>query len=156
MAKLDANIGDLETHADEIRAELRVPKQNEVFAAAVEAGYLTALADGEVDKAEIAAIARAAEILSVGAVIEWEAETLVSECVARAKKDTAAARGEAVGVELKKLGQGEAGIYFAALIARASKGIDKKEADVLKAIGNAAGLTTDKVRAIVKKASFEK
>ena len=41
---------------------------------------------------------------------------------------------------------------FAALVAYASKGIDKKEADVLKEIGKAAGLTSDRVRDIVKKA----
>jgi tellurite resistance protein len=156
MAKPDSNLTDLEKHAEEIRAELRVPKQNEVFKAAVEAGYLTALADGDVDDAELAAIVKAVGLLSVGAVIEWEADTLVEECAARAKKETPKARAEAVGAELKALDQGEAGIYFAALVARAHKGIDKKEADVLKTIGNAAGVSTDKVRAIVKKASFEK
>jgi hypothetical protein len=152
MAKSDP--ADLEKHAEAVRAELRVPKQNEVFKAAVEAGYLTALADGDVDKAEMGAIVKAVDILSKGAVIEWEADTLVEECAARAKKDGAGTRGEAVGAELKALGAGEAGIYFAALVARASKGIDKKEAEVLKTIGKAAGVSTDKVRDIVKKASF--
>jgi hypothetical protein len=44
------------------------------------------------------------------------------------------------------------GIFFAAVVARASKGIDKKEADALKAVGAAAGLASDKVAEIVKRA----
>jgi tellurite resistance protein len=150
MAKPD--IANLETRAESIRAELRVPKQNEVFKAAVEAGYLAARADGEVDAEETATIVRAVEILSVGAVVEWEAEELVEECARKANAETVSTRAAAVGAELAALGQGEAGIYFAALVAHASKGIDKKEADVLKEIGKAAGLTSDRVRDIVKKA----
>jgi tellurite resistance protein len=143
----------LEKHADEIRTELAVPKQNDVFRAAVEAGYLAALADGEVDETERATIVRAIEILSVGAVIEWETEELLDACAARAKKDGIGKRTEAVGAELKALGQAEAALLFAACVARATKGIDKKEADILKQVGNAAGVSTDKVRAIVKKAA---
>ena len=150
MAKPD--IADLESRAESIRAELRVPKQNEVFKAAVEVGYLAARADGEVDDDETAAIVKAVEILSAGAVIEWEAEELVAQCAKKADAETPAARAAAVGAELKALGQGEAAIYFAALVAHASKGIDKKEADVLKLVGKAAGLTADRVRDIVKKA----
>jgi tellurite resistance protein len=150
MAKAD--IANLETRAEGIRAELRVPKQNEVFKAAVEAGYLAARADGEVDAEETAAIVRAVEILSTGAVVEWEAEDLVEECARKADKETPAKRAAAVGAELAALGQAEAGIYFAALVAHASKGIDKKEAEVLKDIAKAAGLATDRVRDIVKKA----
>ncbi len=78
MAKPD--ISNLEARAESIRAELRVPKQNEVFRAAVEAGYLAARADGHVDAEETAAIVRAVEILSSGAVVEWETEELVPEC----------------------------------------------------------------------------
>jgi tellurite resistance protein len=151
MAKRE--IANLESRAESIRAELRVPKQNEVFKAAVEVGYLTALADGEVDDEEKAEIVRAVEILSAGAVLEWEAEDLVDECARKASEGGPEARATAVGAELAALGQAEAGIYFAALVAHASKGIDKKEADVLKQIGKAAGLTADRVRDIVKKAS---
>jgi hypothetical protein len=150
MAKPE--IADLESRAESIRAELRVPKQNEVFKAAVEVGYLAALADGNVDDEEKAAIVRAVEILSAGAVVEWEAEDLVEECARKAAAETAEARATAVGAELAALGQAEAGIYFAALVAHASKGIDKKEAEILKKIGKAAGLTVDRVRDIVKKA----
>jgi uncharacterized membrane protein YebE (DUF533 family) len=139
MAKPD--ISNLEARAESIRAELRVPKQNEVFRAAVEAGYLAARADGHVDAEETAAIVRAVEILSSGAVVEWETDA-----------ETPAARAAAVGAALAALGQAEAGIYFAALVAHASKGIDKKEADVLKEVGKAAGLTNDRVRDIVKRA----
>jgi tellurite resistance protein len=146
-------LADLQAHAQSIREDLNVPKQNEVFRAAVEAGYLTALADGEVDADEQSTMVRAIELLSVGAVIEWEADTLLEQCVERAKSDGAEARAAAVGKELAALGQAEAGLFFAALVARASRGIDKREAEVLKAIGAAAGVTTDTIRDIVKKAS---
>jgi tellurite resistance protein len=151
-AKTNATLALIEKHADALRKELHVPKQNEVFACAVEAGYLAALADGTIDPSERAAIVRAAELLSVGAVIEWEAEALLDACAERADKEGAAMRAEAVGAELKKLGQAEAGLLFAAVVARASKGVDKKEADVLKAVATAAGVTSDAVAAIVKKA----
>jgi len=146
-------LADLEAHARSIRLELEVPRQNEVFRAAVEAGYLTALADGEVDAAEQATLIRAIDLLSQGAVIEWETETLLDECAERAKADGAAKRAAAVGAALAALGQAEAGLFFAALIARASKGLDKKEAEVLKAVGSAAGVTSDAVRDIVKRAT---
>jgi tellurite resistance protein len=145
-------LADIEAHAGSIRKEVNVPKQNEVFRAAVEAGYLTALADGEVDDDERAAMVRAVEILSEGAVLEWETEELLDACAERATKDGAAARSTAVGKTLADLGQAEVGIFFAAVVARASKGIDKKEADALKAVGVAAGLTGDKVGEIVKRA----
>jgi tellurite resistance protein len=146
------DIADLESRAESLRAELKVPKQNEVFRAAVEAGYLTARADGNVDADESATIVRAVEILSAGAVIEWEAEDLVAECEGRSDSETPQKRAAAVGAELLALGQAEAGLYFAALVAHASKGIDKQEAEVLKQIGKAAGVTADRVKDIVKKA----
>jgi tellurite resistance protein len=146
-------VADLEKHAEEIRKDLKVPRQSDVFRTAVEGGYLAALADGDVDATERATIAKAVEILSVGAVIEWETEALLDECAARAKKDGAEARAKAVGAELKTLGQAEAGLLFAALVARATQGIDKREAEVLKQIGTAAGVGADALRAIVKRAT---
>jgi tellurite resistance protein len=145
--------GDLEKHAEEIRGDLKVPRQSEVFRCAVEAGYLAARADGEFDDTERATIVRAVEILSVGAVIEWETEALLDECIARAKKDGADARAKAVGAELKELGQAEAGLLFAALVARATKGIDKREAEVLKVVATAAGVGAEPLRGIVKRAT---
>ena len=145
-------LADIEAHAGSIRSALNVPKQNEVFRAAVEAGYLTALADGEVDATERAAMVRAIELLSEGAVIEWETENLLDECAAQAEKEGVPARTAAVGKALAGLGQADAGLFFAAVIARASKGIDKKEAEALKAVGAAAGLAADKVGEIVKRA----
>ncbi|HEY8039421.1 MAG TPA: hypothetical protein VIF15_06490 [Polyangiaceae bacterium] len=146
-------LADLEAHAQSIRTQLKVPKQNEVFKAAVEAGYLTALADGEVDATEMATMVRAIDLLSEGAVIEWETETLLDECAERAEKEGPAKRATAVGAALAALGQAQAGLFFAALVARASKGIDKKEAEVLKTVGAAAGVATDAVRDIVKRAT---
>jgi tellurite resistance protein len=145
---------DLEAQAESIRAELRVPQQNDVFRQAVEAGYLAALADGKVDEGEISTIVRAIDLLSKGAVIEWEASTLMEECAARASKEGVEARALAVGGALKNLGQAEAGILFAAFIARATNGVDKKEAEMLKKIGKAAGLAAKQVGELVKKAGL--
>jgi tellurite resistance protein len=146
-------LADIEAHAASIRKELAVPKQNEVFGAAVEAGYLTAASDGKVDDEERSAMVRAIELLSQGAVIEWETESLLDECATRVEKEGIAARTTAVGKTLLELGQAEAGVFFAAVVARASKGIDKKEAEVLKGVGAAAGLAGDKVGEIVKRAA---
>jgi tellurite resistance protein len=153
MSKQNATIAELEKHAESIRAELRVAKQGELFKNAVEAGYLTALADGVIEDAEIESLVRAVEILSVGGVIEWETSALVDECKKHVDKDGAAKRATAVGEALRSLGSAEAGILVAAVVARSAKKIDKKEADVLKAIGKAAGLSNDQVAAIVKRAT---
>jgi tellurite resistance protein len=147
----EAALEELEAHAEALRKELAVPRQNEVFRAAVEAGYLTALADGEVDANELETMVQAVEILSEGAVVEWETESLLEECAERAEKEGAQARAEAVGKELKELGQAEAGILFAALVANASGGIDESEEEVLAAVGKAAGVAKAKAKAIVKR-----
>lgn len=145
---------NLEEHADEIRKELAVPRQGDVFKAAVEAGYLVALADNGVDATEREVLVKAVELLSKGLVIEWETDALVEECEARAKKDGVEACAERVGKQLKALDQGEAGLFIAALVARATKGIAKSEAEVMKAIGKAAGVGADKMKDIVKRATL--
>jgi tellurite resistance protein len=146
-------IAVLEAHAESVRKDLAVPQQSEVFRAAVEAGYLAALADGAVDDEEHEMMIKAIELLSEGAVIEWEADSLLEECAERAEKEGAGARAEAVGKALTALGQAEAGLFFAAVVAMASGGLDETEADVLQQVGNAAGLPAQKVKAIVKKAA---
>ena len=143
----------LEDYADQIRDDLKVPNQSSVFALAVEAGFLAARADGEVDKAEREILTKAVELLSKGAVIEWETETLLDECAARAEKEGADERAKRVGEALKELGQPEAGLLVAAFVARATNGVEKSEAEVLKAIAKAAGLSADKVKTIVKRAT---
>jgi hypothetical protein len=147
-------LAELEQHAETIRAELRVPRQSDVFRAAVEAGYLAALADGEVDAAERETIAKAVEVLSRGAVIEWETEQLLDECASLAEKEGLEKRAKAIGAALKGLGHAEAGLLFAAVIARVTKGVDKKEAEVLKNVGAAAGVGADQIKAIVKRATL--
>jgi tellurite resistance protein len=146
-----AELVDIQKHADEIKKDLAVPKQNEVFEAAAEAGYLTANADGTIDDEEREMLVRAIEVLSTGAVIEWEVETLLESCAERAKSEGEAKRADAVGAKLKTLGQPEAGLLFAAFIAQASGGIDKKESAVLHAIGKAAGVAKAKVTALLKR-----
>ena len=143
----------LEEYAEEIRADLKVPRQSELFAHAVEAGYLAARADGEVDADERTVLVKAVGMLSQGAVIEWEIEGLLDECEARATKDGADERASQIGQALKELGQAEAGLLVAAFVARATNGVAKSEADVLKSIGKAAGLTADKVKGVVKRAT---
>lgn len=145
------NLDELEKHAVEIRKELKVPKQNEVFEVATEAGFLAAHADGVVDEKERAVLVKAIEVLSVGAIVEWEVETLLDACADRAKGEGDAKRAELVGGKLKALGQPEAGLLFAAFVSQASGGIDKKESAVLHAIGKAAGLAKAKVTAILKR-----
>lgn len=143
----------IENLAEEIRKELDVPKQGDVFRAAVEAGYLTALADGGVDETEKDVLVRAVEILSQGLVIEWETASLIDEFKAAADKEGVDERAASVGKILKELDQAEAGLFVAALVARATKGVDKSEAALLKAIGKTAGLSADKIKTIVKRAS---
>ncbi len=145
------NFAELEKAAVEIRKELKVPKQNEVFEVATEAGFLAARADGTVDEKERQVLVKAIEVLSVGAVIEWEVETLIDACADRAKTEGEDKRAELVGQKLKALDQPEAGLLFAAFIAQASGGIDKKESAVLHAIGKAAGVTKQKVTALLKR-----
>jgi tellurite resistance protein len=142
----------LEEHAAQIREELNVPRQSEVFKAAVEAGYLAARADGEVDKTERDTIVRTVEMLSQGLVLEWETESLLDECRDLVNKDGPGTRAEKIGKALHDLGQAEAALLVAAFVARATNGVEKSEAEMLKAIGKAAGVGTDKVRDIVKRA----
>jgi hypothetical protein len=148
-----SSIAELEQHAERLRLELKVPNQNEVFRAAIEAGYLVASADGVFDDAERTTLVKAIEILSVGSVIEWEVETLIDECESRAEKQGPILRARAVGEELKRLGSVEAGILIAGAVARATKKLDKKEAEVLKAVGAGAGIKGEQVLEIVKRAS---
>ena len=142
----------LEEHADKIREELKVPRQDELFKAAVEAGYLTARADGGVDDTELEVLVKAVELLSQGLVIEWETQSLIDTCKKLADEEGVDARAAKVGSTLKELGQGEAGIFVAALVARATKGVEKSEAELLKTIGKSAGVSNDKIRDIVKRA----
>jgi len=145
------NLTELEKHAAQIREDLKVPKHQEVYARAVEAGYLVAAADGAVSDEERQVMLRAIELLSEGAVIEWELETLVDECATRREEAGAEARVQAVGRELQELGGGEAGLLFAAFVAQASGGIEKEESGVLHAIGKAAGVAKAKVTALLKR-----
>ena len=146
-----STLAELEKHADEIRKELAVPKQNDVFKAAAEAAYLAAMADGEIGDDEHAAIVEAIGVLSIGAIIEWEVEDLLEKAGAAAEKDGVDARATAVGGQLKELGQPEPALLFAAFVAQASGGIDKKESATLHSIGKAAGIAKNKVSAILKR-----
>ena len=143
----------LEDHADKIREELKVPRQGDLFKAAIEAGYLTARADGGVDDTEIEVLVKAVELLSQGLVLEWETQSLIDDCKQLADTEGVEGRAAKVGEALKSLGHGEAGLFVAALVARATKGVEKSEAELLKTIGKSAGIPTDTVRDIVKRAT---
>ncbi len=154
MSDTPSGLAELQKHAERLRKDLKVPRQNDVFRAAVEAGYLVAIADGTFDQAERATLVKAVEALSVDAVLEWETESLLDESAARVDKEGAEGRAQAVGRALKDLGAAEAGLLLASAVARATKKVDKKEAAVLAAVGAAAGLGEAEIKAIVKKASF--
>jgi tellurite resistance protein len=143
----------LEEHADKIREELKVPRQGEVFKAAIEAGYLTARADGGVDEAEQEVLVKAVELLSQGMVIEWETQALVEECKKLCDEQGLEGRAAKVGATLAALGQAEPALFIGVLVARATKGIEKSEAELLKAIAKAAGVSNDKMKDIVKRAT---
>ncbi|MBX3233757.1 MAG: hypothetical protein KIT84_09185 [Labilithrix sp.] len=143
----------LEDHAEKIREKLKVPRQDELFKAAVEAGYLTALADGGIDEAERDILVKAVELLSRGLVIEWETDSLIDDCQKAVEADGLEGSAKRVGEKLKELGSADAGIFVAALVARATKGVEKSEAEMLKNIGKSAGIDTKKVGEIVKQAT---
>lgn len=143
----------LEDLAEKIRDELNVPRQDELFRAAIEAGYLTARADGGVDAMERDVLVKAIELLSNGLVIEWETESFIEDCGKLADDEGLEARAVKIGERLKELGHVEAGLFVAALVARATKGVEKSEAELLKIVAKSAGIGTEKVREIVKRAT---
>ncbi len=153
MSKHEKALAELEKHATEIRAELGAADQSRVFALAIEAGVLAAMTDGTMDAEERATLVRAVELISKGAVIEWETETLVDECMARAKADGADKRAQAVGEALAELKQAEAAVLIAGVVAAATGGVDKAEAEAIRAVAKAAGVTADKTKAILKRAA---
>jgi len=153
MSKQEKALAELEKHATEIRAELGANDQSKVYALAIEASVLAALSDGTIDADEKATLVKAVEIVSKGAVIEWETETLVDECIARAKSEGADKRATAVGQALAALKQAEAALLIAGVVAAATGGVDKAEAEQIRAVGKAAGVTADKTKSILKRAA---
>ena len=143
----------IEDHAEKIREQLKVPRQDEVFKAAVEAGYLTALADGGMDEAEREILVKAVEMLSRGLVIEWETQSLIDDLQKLVESEGLEARAAKVGEKLKELNQVEAGLFVAAIVARTTKGVEKSEAELLKQIGKAAGVGMDVVKDVVKRST---
>jgi tellurite resistance protein len=150
--KKTLNISYLEEQAGAVQKSLPAANQSALFEAAVEAGYLTALADGKEDEGEREALVKAVEILSRGLVLEWEVEPLVEKIAERVKKEGNDVRCAAVGKSLKELDQAEAALLIGAVVAHATAGIDKKEAVVLEKIGTAAGLDKKQLAAVAKKA----
>ena len=141
----------IEDYADKVREQLKVPRQDEVFKAAVEAGYLTALADGGMDDAEREILVKAVEMLSQGLVIEWETQGLIDDLQKLVEAEGLEGRAVKVGEKLKELNQVEAGLFVAAIVARTTKGVEKSEAELLKAIAKAAGVGMDVVKDVVKR-----
>jgi tellurite resistance protein len=150
--KKGLNVSYLEEQASVVQKSLPAVNQSALFEAAVEAGYLTALADGTEDEGEREALVKATEILSAGLVLEWEVEPLVEKIAERVKKEGSDARCAAVGTIIKQHEQAEAALLIGAVVAHATGGIDKKEAGVLEKIGTAAGLEKKQIAAVVKKA----
>lgn len=152
MSDKETKGSGIDKYAEPLRKELASLQQERLFRAAVEAGYLTALADNKQTPEERASLVRSLAAISSGAVIEWEVDAILEEVAAQVADDGAEKRATAVGAALEQLGQVEAGLSVAALVALASRGLDKKEAAVLERIGAAAGLEKKDVAAVVKKA----
>lgn len=142
----------LDQYAEATKRALAVPQQSAVFRAAIEAGYLTALADGDMDAGERAMLVKSIDTLSSGIVIEWEIDALLEEINEHIGAEGPNRRCELVGEKLKELGQPEAGLMVAALVALATNGIDKREVNRLEMIGKAAGLERAAIAELVKKA----
>jgi len=151
MSKAKTKV-DFDKIAAGMRDTLSVSKQEELFRAAAEAGYLAALSDGEADSGEKEAIVKAMHKLSDGLVIEWEIDALLEQCDERIGAEGHQARATAVGAKLKELGQVDAGMLLAAYVALATSGIDKREAKMLEQIGTAAGMNRSQISGAVKKA----
>ena len=140
-------------YAETVRNELTAMKQNEVYKIAVEIGYLAANADGTIEDSEKEALVAAVEVLSQGAVIEWEADALFEE--AQSSGDDGLVRAEALGARLKELDQANAGVLVGAFVAQSASGIDRAEAKVLRAVGKGAGINERKVRELLKQVGAE-
>lgn len=152
QARNDMASNEIETLAQEIRKALPPNQQEQVFKLAAEAGYLTALADGVEDEGERAALVSTIESLSQGLVIEWEVEQVLEKAWTRVQTEGTEAYAEAIGLKLKELDAAEAGLFVAAVVALATAGLDKSEAQMLQTIGAAAGLEKKRVGEIVKRA----
>jgi len=152
MSKTKRSKADIEAIAKQVQAALSVPKQNEVFRYAIEAGYLCALADGDADDAEKATLVAAMHQLSSGLVIEWEVDATLEECNEHIGAEGRDARCEVVGQKLAELGQAQTGLLLGALVALTTTGLDKQEAEMLEKIGKAAGIAKRDVGAVVKQA----
>lgn len=146
------NTAYLEAQAEVVRKSIPAHRGEDLFRVAAEAGYLTAIADGNEDAEERGAMVEALEYLSKGIVIEWETEAFLGEAYAKIQAEGTEARCKAVGERLKELKNAEAGLLIGAIVAYASNGIEKSEAQMLEKIGKAAGLERNQVAAIVKKA----
>jgi len=150
--KKSFNVSYVAQQAEAVRKNLSGKDQNALFEAAVEAGYLTALANGREDEGERQALVKAIDLLSAGVVLEWEVEPLVEAIAKRLEAEGSDARCSALGKRIKDLGQVEPALLIGAIVAHATAGIDKQEASVLEKIGTAAGLARPEIAAIVKKA----
>lgn len=136
-------IDTLRRHAEAIRRELRPAERRDLLIVAVEAGYLAGAADGEVDSAERAAIAQAVELLSEGEIIEWDLESLLDDCVRRSRAEGLDGRARRVGESLRAQGRPELGLFFAALVAFATGGLNSDERRLLEDIASAAGVDAE-------------
>lgn len=137
----------LTAFAAQIKGQIKVARQDEVFRAAVAAAHVASHADGIIDDTERNAIVDAIELLSGGLIVEWEVDLLLE---AAGKATGADAKAKAIGAKLKELGAPEAGLLVAAFVAQATDGIDTKEAKVLREIGKAAGIADKRVRELLK------
>lgn len=119
-----------------------------LFNAIVEAGYLVAAADGQVDDTELATLKNAVQIISDGDISADEIDTLVEDLIDLRRSEGETARCKAVGQSLADSKAAEEGLYLAAAIAYVSAGLDERELAVMEHIASAARLSTASLAAI--------
>jgi tellurite resistance protein len=109
-----------------------------LFNAIVEAGYLVAAADGDVDDRELDTLKSAVATLTEGEMPQSDIETLLEDFIDLRKSEGEESRCKAVGAILREANCSEEGVYLAAAIAYVSAGLSETELAVMEKIARAA------------------
>ncbi len=137
------DFADIEKHAEGIKKDLAVPKQNEVFKAAAEAGYLVLCAGRNCRRRRARDARSRSKILSAGAVIEWEVEDLL-ESAEKMRRPMAKRNARDAVARIERARTTRSWCFVCGVRRAPSGGIDKKELAILHAIGKAAGVAKTK------------
>lgn len=119
------------------------------FQTLLELGSLVAIADGEADDAERAALTRVLEELCKIRLSPESMEKMLQSAHAVVASDGIEARCEVIGNNLAALDIAPLGIEVAALIALVSHGLDLHEMSALACVAEAAGLPENQLDEII-------